>query len=142
MTDQRENPGSTGPYPKVGIIILNWNNWPDTIQCIEALRICSYPNKEIWILDNGSQDESINKLEKIENIHLLLLDKNYGFAAANNVGIRAALEQACDYILLLNNDTELPRDFIQPLLEPFQDDPQASVCSPKILYDAPASTIW
>jgi GT2 family glycosyltransferase len=142
MTEQPHNQGSSDPYPKLGIIILNWNNWQDTLDCVEALGDCSYTNKEIWIVDNASEDESTTKLGEIDDIHLMCLDKNYGFAVGNNVGIRAALDQACDFVLLLNNDTDLPRDFIQPLLEPFRKDPQASVCSPKILYSQPAGTIW
>jgi hypothetical protein len=128
--------------PKLGIIILNWNNWQETIRCIEALRKCTYTNKEIWVVDNGSQDESTAQLRKIEDIHLLIQDNNLGFAGGNNIGIQAAIDFNCDYILLLNNDTELPPGFIQPLLEPFNLRPKAGISCPKILYKEPQQTIW
>jgi hypothetical protein len=97
---------------------------------------------EILVVDNGSQDESVSRLSMIENIHLLPLQRNYGFARGSNVGIRKALEQGIEYVLLLNNDTEFPEDFIQPLFEPFQIDSRACVVSPKILYHEPAQVVW
>jgi GT2 family glycosyltransferase len=129
-------------YPKVGLIILNWNNWRDSIKCIEGVRHCTYSHVEIWVVDNGSQDESIAQLSRIEDIHLISLGKNIGFAGGNNVGIRAALEKGCEYILLLNNDTECNDHFIEPLLEPLQRDSLAVVSCPKILYKEPPQTIW
>lgn len=49
--------------PKVTIIILNWNNWKDTIECLESLYGISYPNYDVIVVDNGSQDESIEKIK-------------------------------------------------------------------------------
>ncbi len=142
MSEPQLSPSRNDISPKLGIIILNWNNWIDTIRCVDSLLKCSYSNTEIWVVDNGSEDESIARLNEIDNIHLIPLHINCGFAAGNNVGINVALEQGCDYILLLNNDTDFPMDFIQPLLEPFQVDSSAAVSCPKILYDNPANTIW
>ena len=75
-------------YPKIGIIILNWNNWPDTRMCLTMLREISYHQEylEVVVVDNGSTDDSLGKLRPIEDITLLELDKNIGFAGGNNAG--------------------------------------------------------
>jgi len=52
------------PYPKVSIIILNWNGWKDTIECLESLYQITYPNYDVVVVDNGSQDESIGKIKE------------------------------------------------------------------------------
>ena len=130
------------PVPKVGLIILNWNNWQETLRCLEYIHTCLNPSPEIWVVDNGSQDESVARLSGIIGIHFLPLDGNLGFAGGNNIGIQAALEQNCDFILLLNNDTEFSDDFLRPLLEPFELDPHAGITCPKILYQEPQHTIW
>jgi GT2 family glycosyltransferase len=51
-------------WPKVVIIILNWNGWRDTIECLESLQRITYPEYEIVVLDNGSTDGSANELQK------------------------------------------------------------------------------
>ncbi len=52
------------PYPKVSIIILNWNGWKDTIECLESLYQITYPNYDVIVVDNGSEDESIEKIKE------------------------------------------------------------------------------
>jgi len=51
-------------WPSVAIIVLNWNGWQDTIECLESLYQISYPNYEIIVVDNGSKDESIENIKK------------------------------------------------------------------------------
>lgn len=51
-------------YPKVSIIILNWNGWKDTIECLESLHQITYPNYDIIIVDNGSKDDSVQKIRR------------------------------------------------------------------------------
>jgi len=50
--------------PKVVLCILNWNGWQDTIECLESIQKLSYPNYQIVVLDNGSTDESIEKIKE------------------------------------------------------------------------------
>ena len=49
--------------PKISIIILNWNGWEDTIECLESLYQIAYPNYEVILVDNNSQDDSIVKIK-------------------------------------------------------------------------------
>ena len=49
--------------PKVSIIILNWNGWEDTIECLESVYLITYPRYDVIVIDNGSTDESIEKIK-------------------------------------------------------------------------------
>ena len=49
--------------PKVSIVVLNWNGWKDTIECLESLYRIRYPNYDVIVIDNGSRDESIEKIK-------------------------------------------------------------------------------
>ncbi|MCE5214153.1 MAG: glycosyltransferase, partial [Methanobacterium sp.] len=102
--------------PKVTIVIVNWNGWEDTIECLKSLYHVNYTNFNIIIVDNHSQDDSVKKIKDyIENKKLILIvnDENYGFAEGNNIGIRYAQKNFNpDYILLLNNDTIVDKEFL------------------------------
>lgn len=50
-------------FPKVFIIVLNWNNWADTKECLESIRKNGYPNCEVVVVDNGSTDDSVFQLK-------------------------------------------------------------------------------
>ena len=55
--------GTREAWPKVAIIVLNWNGWQDTIECLESLQRITYPNYQIIVVDNGSTDESVEKIK-------------------------------------------------------------------------------
>jgi GT2 family glycosyltransferase len=104
--------------PSVGIVVLNWESYEDTAECLQSLRSISYPNFETVVVDNGSTDGSREQLmEEFEWCTFVLNDENRGFASGNNPGIEAVLSDGVDYVLLLNNDTVVPPDFLSPLVE-------------------------
>lgn len=104
--------------PNVGIVISNYNGWQDTVQCLESLQKQTYRNFEIILLDDASTNDSVQQLQKhlTENTVFLPQEANSGFAAVNNVGMRRALADGCDWVLLLNNDTVVAPDFLETLL--------------------------
>lgn len=61
--DRKWSGGRAGEWPKVVIIILNWNGWRDTIECLESLLRINYPNYAVMVLDNGSIDGSLQKIK-------------------------------------------------------------------------------
>lgn len=136
-------------YPKVSIIVLNWNGREDTIECLDFLKEIDYPNYEIIVVDNGSSDDSVEKIKEYKNqrIKLLTLNSNLGFAGGNNVGIKNALENGADYVLLLNNDTAVEKDFLSHLIQAAEEQEplyskKIGVLGPKIyFYDNPKQ-IW
>lgn len=129
---------------KIGIIILNWNGWQDTLNCLASLRQVDYPKPQldIIVVDNGSRDDSVERLRQQQDIVLLELSCNVGFAAGSNIGIRRAISDGCNYVLLLNNDTLVPPEFLMPLLEVFAAEVRAGVVSPKIRYEDPPDRLW
>jgi GT2 family glycosyltransferase len=93
--------------PLVGCVILNWNGWRDTVACLDALRSIEYSRMLIVVVDNGSTDDSISRIQAAHPaVRLLQTGKNLGFSGGNNVGIRDVMRQEVKYVWLLNNDTE------------------------------------
>lgn len=104
----------------VAIVILNWNGKGDTVKCLESLKNLSYPKVEIFLIDNGSTDGSVELFKKeFPKIRLIETGANLGFAGGNNVGIKIALKEGYDYLFLLNNDTVVDPDIIERFLEGF-----------------------
>ena len=124
---------------QVSIIVLNWNNYQDTKECLESLRKSTYPNCKIIVTDNGSTDKSGERLKKeFPQYTFIYNDSNLGFAEGNNVGIRYALKRGADYVLLLNNDTIVDPGFLEPLVGIAEADDQIGVVGPMIyFYDKP-----
>jgi len=95
--------------PKVLIIILTWNNYEDTAKCLKSLELLDYPDYEILVVDNGSTDGSIQKIQQeFPNCYYLLNKANYFYSKGTNLGIKYALSIGkAKYFFLLNNDTEI-----------------------------------
>jgi len=127
---------------KVSIILLNWNNPYDTVECIESIKQISYPNYQIIVVDNNSTDDSIKELENIGNIQLIRNDSNLGFAGGNNVGIEYALKRSSDLILLLNNDTVVDRDFLSVLVGRAVGKKNVGIIGSKIYNYSEPAKIW
>jgi GT2 family glycosyltransferase len=109
--------------PKVIIVILNWNNAPDTLACLDSLKN-NVAGGEVLIIDNGSADgsgELIRQWIQKENLggqmEVIPLLQNKGFAGGNNEGIKEALKREAAYVLLLNNDTLVPSDALKRLFD-------------------------
>ena len=146
----------------VYIILLNWKNAVDTIECLKSLKKITNIEFKIILCDNFSPDNSFEKIknyisedehynkifEDITNIttdkKIITLNKklvliqnhsNLGFAGGNNVGIRLALAQDdAKYIWLLNNDTEVRHDSLSEIISRFNMNPEIGVCGSKLVY--------
>jgi len=104
--------------PKVSIIVLNWNNFEDTKECLESLGKISYPNYEIIIVDNGSIDSSTRRIQKEFPQYIYIYnDSNLGFTGGNNVGMKYAVKTGADYIFWINNDMIVDKAFLEPLVQ-------------------------
>lgn len=103
---------------RVFVIVLNWNRWKDTLQCLASLETLDYPNYEIVVVDNGSEDESQARIEAARpELTLLQAGANLGYAGGNNIGIRYALEREADYVWVLNNDALVEPDTLTVLVD-------------------------
>jgi len=120
---------------RVSIIILNWNSFDATMECLKSLRNLDYRNFEVVVVDNGSVDSSAEKLgESAPEIRLIKSQTNLGFAAGCNVGIRDVLSRGADYVLLLNNDTVVAPDFLSRLMEVAESDAKIGLLNPKMYF--------
>lgn len=115
--------------PLVSIIIVNWNGGEVFEKCLRSLSKLTYPNWELVVVDNGSNDGS--EKSKINKKYKLVRNKkNLGFAEGNNIGFKYAKGK---YILLLNNDTKVPTDLLDKLVDRMSEDNEVGVIQPKIL---------
>ena len=129
--------------PKVSIIILNWNSYEVTRDCLASLEKIDFANREVVLVDNGSHDGSADRLEKeFPWARLIRNERNLGFTGGNNVGMRDALQRGPDYLLLLNNDTVVAPNFLTELVRVAESDPQIGLVNPKIYYFDPPDRIW
>jgi len=127
----------------VYILILNWNGWKDTIECIVSCQKLSYTNYRILIIDNGSEDGSELIIRKqFPDIPLIQTGSNLGFAGGNNVGIRQALAHGADYVWLLNNDTIVKSDALDELVNAAERDSITGIVGSKIYYHEDPVKIW
>ncbi|WP_406683467.1 glycosyltransferase family 2 protein [Seonamhaeicola sp. MEBiC1930] len=118
--------------PKVSIVSVNYNQPEVTCEMLESLRKVTYPNFETLVVDNGSPTNSpLIIKEKYPEAHLIISEKNLGFAGGNNLALKQAKG---DYVLLLNNDTEVEPDFLDSLVELMESDNKIGIVSSKILF--------
>jgi len=107
--------------PKVAVLVLNYNgvNWLK--RCLPSLFRTEYENLEVWVIDNGSSDDSVDFVRATHpNAEILMFEENLGFAEAYN---RAINSVQADYVVLLNNDVTVPEaDWIERLLETIETD--------------------
>ncbi|MBZ9609308.1 glycosyltransferase family 2 protein [Clostridium estertheticum] len=125
----------------VYIILVNFNGAKDTIECIKSLNNINYENFKIVVVDNKSYDEDRLKLKEADvKFHLIESNENLGFAGGNNLGIKYAIDNNADFVLLLNNDTLVHKDFLNELIK--YTEINVGVIGPKILYYPDVSKIW
>lgn len=119
-------------FPLVSIITVNFNQTKVTIEWLQSIQKITYPNYEVIIVNNGSADSTLKTyLSSYANVTFIESTVNRGFAGGNNLGIKKAKGEL---LLLLNNDTEVKPDFLEPLVAGIECLPQAGIISPKIKY--------
>lgn len=115
--------------PTVNIIIANWNGRHHLVHCLPSLTATRYTNFHISVVDNGSTDDSLSWLRaNYPRVEIVALDKNLGFASANNIGIRKAMAAGSDYALILNNDTRVDPDWLDAFIATAETDPAIAIC--------------
>lgn len=129
--------------PKVSIIIINCNNYKDTSECLDSLGEISYPDFRIIVVDNGSGIALYQKMKSEYPQHQFIRnEENLGFAVANNIGIRNALEEGTDYVLMINNDTIVKEDFLEPMVDFLENNREAGMTGGKIYFYNDPDRIW
>jgi len=122
---------------RVGIVVLNYLSFKDTIECVESIiRNVSYANYFIVVIDNGSDNESLgvlkDRFKDSSKVIILSTVKNLGFAKGNNYGIKEARRMAANFVLCINSDTIVQdKDFLLTLIDDYQSS-GAAIIGPRI----------
>lgn len=129
--------------PRNAVIILNWNGKQDTLECLASVYRIDYPDFSVVVVDNGSTDDSVATIKQVYPEAIVLeTGSNLGYAGGNNVGIRWALEQGFDGILLLNNDTVVDPNLLAAFSKANEQFPDAGVFGAKIYYFSDPDVLW
>jgi GT2 family glycosyltransferase len=133
--DVKSIEGGSGS-PRIGVVIINFNDAENSRRCLSSLRTLSYPNIEVYCVDNGSKDDSPRLLaEEFKEARFIMSKRNVGFAGGMNLGFRAAIVRGCEFILCFNSDAAVDDpELLQKLLAPFDADERMGVTSP-VEYD-------
>ena len=120
---------------RVFIIVLTWNRKDLVLECLESVYKCKSEHELHYIVvDNGSTDGTAKAiLNKFPQTTVLHCPINLGWSGGNNRGVKFALKNKADHIILLNNDLVVHKDFIDNLLAPFFSDEKIGIVGPKIL---------
>ena len=119
-------------WPKVTVIIVNWNGERFIEQCLDRLMAQTVAPHEIILLDNASSDGSVEIAKRFPAVRLMLSHENTGFARGNNLAIQAASEES-DWIALLNPDAFAEPRWLEMLLTAAQDYPSFDFFGSKLL---------
>lgn len=145
---------------RVSIILLNWNGWQDTIECLESLLLLEYPEFCLVVCDNGSTDDSLYQIRqwvKDQGIScreygraeaesggdlsadpmltLICNNENLGFAGGNNVGLRYVMARTdSEWCWLLNNDTVVECDALSCMVSRMKEKPEIGICGSTVLH--------
>ncbi len=129
--------------PRVGIVVVHYNNLHDTMRCLRSLRRLNYPNYFVILIDNNSPNGSGRVLQSVaepNHVFVVLNPENSGFAGGNNLGIRHALEYDADFVWLVNPDASVEPDSLTKLIEEAERHPHGAMFGSKILYGETGSS--
>lgn len=117
------------------IIIVNYNKKELLEKCLASIFLMNHDDFNVIVVDNGSKDESIQAVQKkFRDVMIINMRYNSGFCKANNVGIQKAIDEGSQNIILLNNDTEVDRDFLSTLIDEVDEKKSIGMVAPKVLF--------
>lgn len=119
-------------WPSVTIIVLNWNGRALLEQCLPALLQQNYPNFNVLLVDNASEDDSVGYVKsQFPQIQVIQNEANLGFAKGNNLGIQ---NTESDIVVLLNTDVTVQSNWLSDLIGPMVSDETIGVAGCKLLF--------
>ncbi len=128
--------------PPVFILVLNWNEWEKTVQCVSALERIDYPCATIVIIDNHSENESVGMLRQHVPHHpLLQTERNLGYAGGNNYGIQYALQNGAEFVWIVNPDIIAEEKTLRVFMRAMREDSLIGICGPRIILEAGSRSV-
>lgn len=128
----------------VAIILINWNTPQHSFNCITSiLKYCDERNFDIILADNGSTDDSFNFLKKkFPKLHFIDNQTNLGFAEGNNKALEYSIKKGYKYSLLLNSDTEVDEEIVEPILNHLDKNDHVGAVQPAIYWMHKREKLW
>jgi len=128
---------------KIGLVTITYNSADVLRPFLDCVWQQTHNNLVLYAIDNASQDatHSILKKENDSRLQIINNSSNFGVAKANNQGIKRAISDDCDQILIINNDVEFETTLIEKLLQ-LQDEMSCSLVTPKMMYYDNPKYIW
>jgi GT2 family glycosyltransferase len=128
---------------RIGVVTVTFNSAQVIGPFLRCVLAQTHSAFELYVIDNASSDNTLKQVESFcdPRIHIIANEKNVGVAAGNNQGIAASLAAACEYVLLINNDTEFSAELFAVLTEEIR----ARACDmlvPKIVYHNRPNVLW
>lgn len=129
--------------PLVYLVVLNWNGYTDTHECLESLKRLAYPNYRVLVVDSASSDDSPERIAAAHpEVELLRCSRNGGVTAGYNAGIRFALQNGAAYVVPMNNDLDCDPLFVTQMIATQRAHPGCGMVMPKIFYYEERNRIW
>ena len=118
-------------YPRVSVLIATWNRREDVLEAVESVHDQAYPYYEVIVVDNASNDGTVEALRTaFPEIKLVILDRNLGASGGRNRGVAVA---EGDIVFLLDSDASLGHDTLNHIVNKFRAEPEVGVITCKIL---------
>jgi len=129
--------------PRVAVLIIAWNRVDELVTCLESFPCVDYPNYEVIVIDNGSEDATVPVVrERFPWVTLIANEKNRGYVGGSNQGFRHALEHAADYVFVLNQDTKMTPSVLGELVSVMQSDAKIAAAGAKNLLMENPTLTW
>lgn len=132
-------------YPRVSIILVNYNGLEDTIECVKSIYDSTYKNFDIIVVDNGSKNtkEVTANHYLMSNSIVVTTGKNLGFSGGNNFGIEYSINNTSnELLLLLNNDTVVDKNFLEIMVNTYLQYNKPLLLTSKIKFFFNKNIIW
>lgn len=128
---------------KIGVVTVTYNSDKVLQPFLSDLFAQSFHNFNLYVIDNASEDKTLKILDDLNDnrVNQIRNHSNIGVAAANNIGIKKALEDKCSHILILNNDIEFSNTLFKDMLVSIKKE-NCSMMTPKIMYHSDKDIIW
>jgi hypothetical protein len=129
--------------PIVTVVVVNWNGREITLECLASLRAVTYSPLRVLVVDNASTDGSVDAVRKtFPDVLVLPQERNLRFAGGTNAGIRRALADGADMVMLLNNDTIVDPKCVTALVARMHSEERCGMVAPRIYYADPPDLLW
>jgi len=127
------------PSARVGLVAVNYKQPQDLVQCVASFQKSDYPDLKIIVVESEADEHAAEQLHaQLPGVEWLASKENLGYTGGNNLGISRALELGCEYILLVNADTEcIAPDFIARLVRFFELNPGVGLAGPRVYLRQP-----